>query len=301
MSKVRTSGEDWNLKDLADELGKNPHVANVVDNWIKRGENLPTVCFAVDCAHARKLYLEFNGKGVAAAYIDAFTPIEEREYIATLFHSGKIKVVVNVGTMTTGIDWDIRCIILDRGTKSEKLFVQIIGRGLRTAPGKDKLLIFDHTDTTLRLGFVTDISYDCLDTGDRKERKKSEKKESLPKDCSMCGFCKPAGVHICPNCAFAPEKQSRVEPTAGSLKKLTAAEKRNKTATVREKAEFYGQLKYYATLKGKKDNWILAKYRARFGCWPNLKSITGADPIVTSPEIISWLKASNIRYAKRRI
>ena len=38
--------------------------------------------------------------------------------------------------------------------------MQIIGRGLRTAEGKDHCLILDHSDTTLRLGFVTDIHHE---------------------------------------------------------------------------------------------------------------------------------------------
>jgi DNA repair protein RadD len=48
------------------------------------------------------------------------------------------------------------------------LFVQIIGRGLRTADGKDDCLILDHTDTHLRLGFVTDIIHHTLDGGEHK-------------------------------------------------------------------------------------------------------------------------------------
>ena len=57
-----------------------------------------------------------------------------------------------------GIDWDVRCIILARPTKSEMLFVQIIGRGLRLAEGKEDCLILDHSDTHLRLGFVTGLT-----------------------------------------------------------------------------------------------------------------------------------------------
>ena len=42
---------------------------------------------------------------------------------------------------------------------------QIIGRGLRTDRGKADCLILDHSDTTIRLGFVTDIHHDTLDDG----------------------------------------------------------------------------------------------------------------------------------------
>jgi superfamily II DNA or RNA helicase len=45
------------------------------------------------------------------------------------------------------------------------LFQQIIGRCLRIADGKDHALILDHSDTTLNLGFVTEIHWDRLDDG----------------------------------------------------------------------------------------------------------------------------------------
>jgi superfamily II DNA or RNA helicase len=84
------------------------------------------------------------------------------------FASGEYAVVCNVGVLTMGVDWDVRCIVLARPTKSEMLFVQIIGRGLRPAADKDYCLILDHSDTTSRLGFVTDIHHDELDDGDRR-------------------------------------------------------------------------------------------------------------------------------------
>ena len=83
--------------------------------------------------------------------------------------------------LTTGVDWDVRCIILARPTKSEMLYVQIVGRGLRTADGKADCLILDHSDTTLRLGFVTDIHHERLDPGTRKAG--SARREQSPSRC----------------------------------------------------------------------------------------------------------------------
>jgi superfamily II DNA or RNA helicase len=140
-------------------------VADVVETWIKRGENRSTLCFAVDRAHAKNLQQQFESAGIRCGYIDAYTDSEERERIADLFHDGTYRVVCNVGCLTTGVDWDVRCIILARPTKSEMLFTQIIGRGLRTADGKDDCLILDHSETHLRLGFVTDIHHESLDEG----------------------------------------------------------------------------------------------------------------------------------------
>jgi hypothetical protein len=57
---------------------------------------------------------------------------------------------------------------------------QIIGRALRTATDKEYALILDHSDTTQRLGFVTDIIQEHLDDGKLGD-KKPERVPPLPK------------------------------------------------------------------------------------------------------------------------
>jgi DNA repair protein RadD len=90
--------------------------------------------------------------------------------------------------LTTGFDADVRCIIDAQPTKSRILFIQKIGRGLRTAPGKDKLLILDHAGNCLRLGLPTDIHQDHLDDGQERQNanQRRERGEPLPKLCEGC-------------------------------------------------------------------------------------------------------------------
>ena len=82
---------------------------------------------------------EFEAAAFPSAYHDANTPRDERERINGRLRHGQVKVICNIATMTTGVDLDVRCIILARPTKSEILFVQIIGRGLRTADRQGRL------------------------------------------------------------------------------------------------------------------------------------------------------------------
>jgi superfamily II DNA or RNA helicase len=215
LSGVRTVAGDYHEGDLAEAMS--PLVADVVETWKKRGENRPTLCFAVDRAHAKKLQQMFEASGVCTGYIDAYTPLDEREVIAARFHAGEVKVVCNVGCLTTGVDWDVRCIIMARPTKSEMLYTQIIGRGLRTADGKQDCLILDHSDTTLRLGFVTDIRHERLDDGTARRSSWNERDEPMPTECPSCSFVKPPKIHICPVCGFKPERQSQVECEDGEL------------------------------------------------------------------------------------
>ena len=222
LTGVRTTAGDYNEADLSEVMDEPGLTADIVSSWIKLGENRPTLCFAVDRKHAKSIKKDFTDAGVPVAYVDAFTSDYEREDIRKSFAAGHTKVVVNVGVLTTGVDWDVRCIILARPTKSNALYTQIIGRGLRTADGKPDCLILDHSDTTQRLGFVTDIHFDELDKGKLagSQSAKKDRPVPLPKECPSCKFLKPAKVHKCPNCGFAPEQQTDIEVAPGELKAL---------------------------------------------------------------------------------
>lgn len=301
LSGVRTVAGDYHEGDLGAAMDKSPLIADIVKTWLERAERRPTFCFAVNRAHAKHLQEQFEAAGVRAGYVDSFTEVEEREEIKQKFHSGEIKVVCNVGVLTTGIDWDVRCIVLARPTKSEILFTQIVGRGLRTADGKDNCLILDHSDTHTRLGFVTHIDHDQLCDGKPQSQATQERKEPLPKECPSCTFLKPARAHQCPACGFKPERRSDVEVEAGELQEITgskAQSKRNRATPPEEKAHFFGELKHYGLTHGYKSGWAPNKYRDRFGVWPN--AFKDAPLQHPTPETLSWIKSTQIRYAKRR-
>lgn len=301
LSKVRTVAGDYHEGDLSDAMQAGTITADVVTTWLQLGENRPTLCFAVDCAHAQALQRQFQAAGVGCGYQDAYSTPDEREAVKRAFETGRTPVVCNVGTLTTGVDWDVRCIILARPTQSEILYCQIIGRGLRTAPGKDFALILDHSDTTARLGFVTDIRHEKLCDGKPKKPSSSEKKKPLPKECSVCHFMKPAKVHACPSCGFAPEKQDSIAVDDGELVEFTAARraKVNREAGWDEKAAFMADLRRYALDHGYREGWAAMKYKDRHGVWPNDPRVRYVGPSEgVSPVVGSWIRSQNIRWAK---
>jgi superfamily II DNA or RNA helicase len=297
LTGVKIVKGDYETKGLSKAMQQGTLVADVVSTWLEKGEDRPTLCFGVDRAHAKKLQQQFLDAGVPTGYMDAFTEVEEREEIARKFSNGDLKVVCNVGVLTTGIDWDVRCIILARPTKSEILYTQIIGRGLRTAKGKDYCLILDHSDTTLRLGFVTDIHHDTLDNGEKKTAAEQEKKIRLPKACPKCAYIKPVGVRECPSCGFKAEPVSKTETEEGELLELTPNKKQlSKTWTAAAKSLFYAELLGYARMKGYKDGWAYHAYKQRIGVGP----ATRPSPISPTPATMSWIRHLNIARAKQR-
>ena len=293
---VRTLAGDFHEGDLSDAMNKAPLIADVVTTWQRLGEGRPTLCFAVDRAHAKHLQQQFEAAGIPCGYQDAHTTDSERKEIKRKFHNGEFRIVCNVGTLTTGVDWDVRCIIFARPTKSRMLFVQIAGRGLRTAPDKDYCLFLDHSDNHLRLGFVTDIHCDKLDDG-KPQAVETQDRIALPKECPKCHFLKAPRTAKCPSCGFTCEIHSKVEFKEGRLEELQP--KGSKAAKGWDKGATFGQLKWIANERGYNDGWISHKFRELFGTWPGPG--TKSHPISSpSPELASWVKSQQIRYAKRR-
>jgi superfamily II DNA or RNA helicase len=294
LTGVRTTAGDYNQKQLGEVMGDGALVADVVDTWLARADGQPTLVFAVDRAHAKKLQTQFERAGVGAGYIDAYTERDERRAIERQLGRGEIRVVCNVGCLTTGVDWDVRCIVLARPTRSEMLFVQMVGRGLRTAEGKRQCVILDHSDNHARLGFVTDIRHDRLNDGEKKKAGEGkEREEPLPKECSKCNFVKPPKVLECPNCGFKPERQSDIEPEEGELVEVKA----KKVATMEDKQAFYSGLLAIQRQRGKKQGWVAHTYREKFGVWPRGMYAIEATP---SAEVVAFVQHKAIKYAKRR-
>lgn len=88
------------------------------------------------------------------------TKKKERAEIIAGFKDGSIPIVWNVGVLTTGFDHpSLDCIILKRPTRSLALYYQMLGRGVRIAPGKTHCTVIDFTDTVKKLGRIETIKY----------------------------------------------------------------------------------------------------------------------------------------------
>ncbi len=299
LTGVKTKLGDYEIKGLGEAMDKGALVADIVSTWLERGEGRPTICFCVNRTHAKHIEKQFQEAGVAVDYVDAFTDNADRREVFKRFANGDTKVICNVGVLTTGFDADVRCIILARPTKSEMLYVQMIGRGLRPAEGKDHCLILDHSDTTVRLGFVTDIHHDQLDDGSAKKAKPVEK-EKLPKECPKCAFLRPPKVRVCPSCGFVPEAVSSVESVGGDLHELS----RDKTImpkdwTIQQKQLFYSELLGHAFMRGYKTGWAYHAYKSRLGVGPP-NTLHSTPELISRPETLAWIRHYNIVKAKQR-
>lgn len=102
-----------------------------------------TLIFAVSVAHAKAIAEKIPG----AVVVDAKT--KNRAEIIERFTRREIPVLVNCMIFTEGTDMPlIETIIMARPTTSNALYTQMVGRGLRLSPGKDKLTLIDCVGVT---------------------------------------------------------------------------------------------------------------------------------------------------------
>lgn len=287
--KVNRSG-DYKEKDVAPRVIEPKLIGSIVRSYCQRHGEGKTILYAVNRLHAKACMEAFNDAGIPAAYADAHTPIEEREEIAKQLQTGEVQVVCNVGVFVAGVDWDIRCVILATPSKSEIKVMQCIGRGLRRAEGKERLIILDHAGIHVEpygIGFVTDIHRESLDDNDKPE---SERKV-LPKTCAHCGAVR-KGLK-CSECGHEVEQpKNTVFNKKGELVELKAPK-----YTTREKQEIWAQLQHVAAEKGYKQGWVYHTMMDMVGSTPRDRNL---QPMPPGEKVKNFLKHKQIRFAKAR-
>ncbi|MDI5891531.1 DEAD/DEAH box helicase [Halomonas rhizosphaerae] len=116
----------------------------IIAEIVARARNRQGVMlFAASVAHAEEI-LGYLPAG-EASLVTGETPSAERERIIDAFKARELKYLVNVAVLTTGFDAPhVDLIAILRPTESVSLYQQIVGRGLRLAPGKRDCLVLDY-------------------------------------------------------------------------------------------------------------------------------------------------------------
>lgn len=170
--------------------------------------------FCVTVKHAENVRDELRRRGVTAETVHAGTRTDERERVLTDFKSGRIRAVTNVNVLTTGFNHPgVDALIMLRPTKSTSLYVQMMGRGMRNAPGKTNCLVLDFAGNIFEHGPVDLIEIKaCNRTG------QADVTKSAAKECPSCRSIVAAAKRVCEDCGYRwPERDFVHERTASSL------------------------------------------------------------------------------------
>ena len=139
LDDVHTLGGDFKQDELSGAVNTPYRNSLVVKGWLDNAKDRQTVAFTVDIQHAKDLATAFQERGVTALAVWGDDP--DRADKLTAHRAGHIKVLCNCAVLTEGYDdWRIACVLMAKPTKSQLLFVQMCGRGLRIPEGIDNLL-----------------------------------------------------------------------------------------------------------------------------------------------------------------
>jgi DNA repair protein RadD len=297
---VKTRAGDYVEKDLAARMDQAELVGDIVTHYHRLARGRRAVVFATGVAHSIHLRDEFRNSGVPAEHIDGTTPTEARERILKQLETGEIDVVTNAMVLTEG--WDcpsVSACILARPTRQIGLFLQMVGRVLRPAPGKTDALILDHAGAVFAHGFAEDEIAWALATDKRAENLTQKAQPGSPAGrlttCPECSAIRTAG-QACRACGWQPERRPEAVVVAeGDLGRVDR--QRHAHAEPIDRDRWHAELAGVAAERGYQRGWIGHKYREKFGTWPSRRQIT---PIAPSKEVISWVRSRNIAYAKAR-
>jgi superfamily II DNA or RNA helicase/HKD family nuclease/SOS-response transcriptional repressor LexA/protein-L-isoaspartate O-methyltransferase len=102
-----------------------------------------TLAFCVSVRHAEFMAEQFRKAGVTAQAVYGGSSLGRADALDQL-NDGRIQVLFSVDLFNEGMDLpSIDTVMMLRPTESKILFLQQLGRGLRKAEGKDKLVVLD--------------------------------------------------------------------------------------------------------------------------------------------------------------
>ncbi|MGP9760900.1 DEAD/DEAH box helicase [Corynebacterium sp. AOP12-C2-36] len=130
LSRIKSVGGDFKQSEL-DEVMR-ASIPTTVDSVIRHAADRVPIIFAVSVEQGEELAAELTARGYPTRAVSGNHKRSERQEIYSQFRSGEIRAMVTVQVLTEGADFPrCDCVILARPTRSDVLFSQIVGRGVR--------------------------------------------------------------------------------------------------------------------------------------------------------------------------
>jgi len=225
------------------------------DAYLEYGRGRPGVVFCSTVAHAISVAESMTAAGVPAAHVDGkMAPRDRADRLARLAR-GELRVVTNVMVLTEGWDFPgVEVCILARSCEHASLYLQMVGRALRPAPGKMIATIVDLRGVVHHHGLPAEPRSYSLDG------EAISQAEKLPplQSCRDCGSVfRPAPQ--CPVCGVVRPMPELPEVKRQRLQQVYAKHTPDQRAAARR------HLQAMAASRGYKPGWVDFVMQARYG------------------------------------
>ena len=164
LDSIDISSGDFPVAQLAPAIIKSSMIDYAMWSYneerLKLSTNPISAWFCADVSVAEATLRSIRHAGIEAALVTAQTPIKERMDLLARHETGEIEAMVSVGVLAEG--WDnphCNIIVHLRPTLSKVLWGQSVGRGLRSAPGKEKCVVIDVSSNWCTFGPVEKLEW----------------------------------------------------------------------------------------------------------------------------------------------
>ena len=209
---VKKRGGEYIESELIKRLDTEPYniaVCQEIMAIAEKDQRKSWLVFCTGVQHAEHVASIMRAYGVTAQHVTGDTPKADREHYLAEFKAGRIQCMTNANVLTTGFDAPgIDLIAMLRPTMSPTLYVQMAGRGLRTADSKSDCLVLDFAGNVAEHGPITDVVIPTT-TGEKKGDG-----EAPTKVCDNCHEIVALGTQACPACGTPFEMVDReIDPS----------------------------------------------------------------------------------------
>ena len=144
ISRVRSRAGDYAIGELSEAVDIEDARQAIAEAARDIGSP-PVIIFTVSVSHAESVAGEIPG----AVVVSGRTRQPDRERIMRGYAAGEIPWLVNCAIATEGTDLpETRTVIIARPTRSMTLYMQMVGRGCRRTPMKDRMTLIDCVGVT---------------------------------------------------------------------------------------------------------------------------------------------------------
>ncbi|MBU3071939.1 DEAD/DEAH box helicase [Clostridium estertheticum] len=137
------------INEITKRLKVNERVDFIIDKmefYGYDGEKRKGVGFCASIDHAQYMAAEFNKRGIKSVCLTADNSVDERQYYIKKLEADEeeLEVIFTVDIFNEGVDIpSINLVLMLRPTNSPIIFIQQLGRGLRTHKEKSFLTVLD--------------------------------------------------------------------------------------------------------------------------------------------------------------
>ena len=167
LSKKKISIRDLNKRLFLPQ--RDEAVIAEIKKVAQRIRNPRIAVFSPSLQHCEHFANMLTGSGIPCVSLSCQDKIERRRRLLA-FSAGKYSAITAVDVMNEGIDVpDVNILVFLRATHSRRIFVQQLGRGLRIADEKEKVIVLDFVSDIRRMADVLDLNNEGKAVGREKQ------------------------------------------------------------------------------------------------------------------------------------